>query len=239
MATHLAAALDDLASQGLNWVSFVPAAAGPIPHGCSSESGDGLLLVLSLGATFGEQTLFDDPDVENPFDVRATQLVRAFLSRHFEQCSPATLLYPGEVALDLRAWLAAGRVEYPSFLGTGIRPDCGPWFAVRAAAWVRCDESQRALLEARYPALTGSSPCESCDGKPCLVACPVDALRAGSAHLNVCIEQRTRPGSTCAEQCHARSACPVGSRHRYAEAQMRYHYRNSLLAIQRWRARGE
>jgi len=238
MAKSLSAALDDLASEGLNWVSFVPAADGPIPRGCSNAAGDGLLLVLSLGAAFAEHTNFADSSIENPFDTRATELVRPVLREYFDELAPAVLLYPGSAVLDLRAWMAAGRIEYPSLLGIGIRPDCGPWFAVRAAAWVRIQISQRELLETRYPSLAGDSPCDSCKDKPCLVACPVDALRAGEARLNTCVEHRVQVGSECAERCHARLACPVGQRQRYPDPQLRYHYRNSLSAIVRWKQRG-
>lgn len=238
MGKSLSAALDDLAALGLNWVSFVPAAAGPIPKGCSNEPGDGLLLLLSLGTTFAQQTNFADSPISNPFDVRAAELVRPFLREHFEQLAPASLLYPGPTALDLRAWMVEGRVEYPSLLGIGIRPDCGPWFAVRAAAWVRIEAAHRALVETRYPPLSGSGPCDTCKDKPCLSACPVDALRASEVRLNTCVDHRVQLGSECAERCHARCACPVGRRHRYPDEQMRYHYRYSLNAIVRWKHRG-
>src|SRR5690606_41411682 len=103
MAKSLSAALDDLASEGLNWVSFVPAADGTMRRGCSTAAGDGLLLVLSLGAAFAEHTNFADSSIENPFDTRATELVRPVLREYFDELAPAVLLYPGSAVLDLRA----------------------------------------------------------------------------------------------------------------------------------------
>jgi hypothetical protein len=253
MTDELSKSLDALAASGLNWVTFVPcperdalsavpaSSRGqpppPVPPGCPPQAGYGLLLLLSLGPTFGEHTNYAEAKSLDPFDDRALELTTALLAKHFESSGPAQVLYPGRQVIDLRAWMRVGQVEYPSLLGIGIRPDCGLWFAVRAAAWVRVSPEQRRLLQERYPPLNGVSPCESCSTKPCLDACPVDALRAGAKRLETCVEHRASTGSSCVDRCSSRLACPVGQGYRYPEAQLRYHYGRSLNTIVRWKAR--
>ncbi len=228
--------LTALADQGLNWIAFVPGQLGPTPEGCQERAGNGLLLLLSLGATFGRQTAFAD-ELGHPFDRRATRLAQGFMERHVMPHDPsAKLVYPGPTRLDLRAWLEVGGVQFRSRLGIGIRPDCRPWLAVRAAIWAApCDELRQALLD-RYPPLVGPSPCDDCADKPCLDACPVDAHRLTTGRLERCIEQRLLDHSTCTQRCWSRSACPVGADQRYDEPQMRYHYGVSLRVIRDWKA---
>ncbi len=236
MSEALDQELTKLAAEGLNWLAFVPSELGPTPAGCQANADNGLLLLLSLGPVFGRQTAFRG-GTENPFDQRARSLTQDFVARHLTPHDPAVeLLYPGPAQLDLRAWLQAGAVQFPSRLGIGIRPDCGTWLAVRSAVWVTPPVELRRLLIRRYPPLKGESPCDSCTEKPCLDACPVDAQRLETGRLERCIEQRLVEATPCAERCGSRSACPVGTEYRYGEAQMRYHYGVSLRVIREWKA---
>jgi len=235
--TEIEPALSELASGGLNWIAFVPAGDAATPEGCVPGDGRGLLLFLSLGAAFWERTEVTGSD---PLDARATALTLAFMDRVLRGGDPdCELLYPGDRGLDLRAWLERGQVQHRSRLGTGIRPDCGPWFAVRSAVWARVSPDQQASLRRRYPALLGPSPCEACVETPCVRACPGAALSAkaplGVADLDRCVAHRLREASSCADRCLARLSCPVGAEHRYSDAQLRYHYGRSLRAIRRWK----
>ncbi|MCP3984399.1 MAG: hypothetical protein GY723_08415 [bacterium] len=241
-------ALEDLAREGLNWLAYVPASQGPKPPpGLPASEGRGLLLLLSFGSSFGRRTGFEEGSETDPFDRRSAELAESLLDDWLRPGDPeARRVYPGGPALDLRAWLAAGGVQHDAPIRTGIRPDSGPWLAVRAALWTAIDPGYRQAIARRYPPLgSEASPCVACQRMPCIDACPGGALaplapngevdpQAGG--LDSCIRYRLRPDSPCAERCPARLACPIGSSFRYDDAQLRYHYRVSLRALQAWRA---
>jgi epoxyqueuosine reductase len=230
-------ALATLLDAGISWLSFVPKDQGPNPELCT-EHNAGLLLLLSFGERFASQTAYE-PGVKteaDPFDVRSRQLALDFVAG--AALPAARVVYPGEERLDLRGWLAAARAQYLSPLGTGVRPDCGPWLSVRAALVVTLSDTQRELLAQRFPPLApDGSPCDTCELRPCVTACPGHAVaEVGSFRLMACVEERLREGSSCALSCHARLACPVGTAFRYPEPQLRYHYGISLRMLKQFRA---
>jgi hypothetical protein len=222
----------------MSWVSFVPASQGPNPELCAElDHRAGLLLMLSFGPKFAAQTAYEESaETAHPFDTRSAELARRFAVD--AGLTAARLVYPGDVALDLRGWLAAARVQFSSPLGTGVRPDCGPWLAVRAALVVTLAAAQREALARRFPKLADdASPCAACVERPCMRACPVGAVRdVGNFALHACIDERVRDGSKCGLRCDARLACPVGAAFRYPDAQLRHHYGASLRTIRRYRA---
>lgn len=75
---------------------------------------------------------------------------------------------------------------------------------------------------------TGSRPCDSCAGHPCLSACPVDALNASSG-FNVAACHGfldTSNGTDCMSRgCAARRACPVSAEYGRLEEQSAFHMR--------------
>lgn len=231
-----ARAVEELVSEGISWLSFVPKDLGPDPQLCASQGEHaGLLLLLSFGPRFGAATPYESagPDA-HPFDTRARALALAFAQK--APLPGAELVYPGTKRLDLRAWLGAGRARHVSRLGVGIRPDSGPWLAVRAALATTLSDDQRAFLSRRFPPLSpDSSPCLSCEGTPCVSACPAQAVsEIGAFRVMDCVHERLREGSTCALRCHARLACPVGASYRYPESQLRYHYGISFRSLQKY-----
>jgi hypothetical protein len=232
---ELSRALDALLDAGISWLSFVPKEQGPSPELCGEHGEDaGLLLLLSFGGRFASQTAYEGSEAD-PFDRRSSQLARTFATE--ARLPDARLVYPGEALLDLRAWLTSARAQYSSPLGTGVRPDCGPWLAVRAALVVSLDQRQRELLAERFPPLDpAGSPCDSCKSRPCISACPGHAVaEVGAFKLMACVGERLREDSSCALRCHARLACPVGEAFRYPASQLRYHYGVSLRSLRRWR----
>ena len=234
-----------LSQRGLNWLAFVPRGQGPAPVDAVSEAdGSGLLIFASLGPTFGSQTDFANATVSDPFDARSRELVAAFQDRLCAWAPrPFELLYPGSTPLDLRRFLEAGNVQFRSPIGIGIRPDCGPWLAVRAASWTVLTDSELSTLRRRYPPLRDEqNPCLSCEGTPCVSTCPAGAVSAPTMappmpakSLERCLSQRLAEDSDCALACLSRSACPVGRDYRYPAAQLRYHYGVSLATIRRYR----
>ncbi|MDM8164721.1 ferredoxin [Roseovarius sp.] len=70
------------------------------------------------------------------------------------------------------------------------------------------------------------SPCESCETRPCLTACPVDAFASGSYDVAACKADLDRPGNDCMTRgCAVRRACPVSQGHGRLEAQSAFHMR--------------
>lgn len=226
-----------LATEGLNWLAYADADAGPADP--AIEAHQGVLLFLGLGGTFGERTAYDG-GTANPFDERALELVAPFIEQvllTYDQ--QARLVYPQTATrVNLMAWLTAAKAQYPSRLGIGIRPDCGTWFAVRAAVVTQLPEAARHWLREHYPPLDAAvTPCDECRDRPCESACPASAV-GPSFNLEGCMTQRLTADSVCADRCAARLACPVGANSRYAMPLLRYHYGVSLGMLRRWANRG-
>lgn len=139
-------------------------------------------------------------------------------------------------------WALRSGTVFQSPIGMLIDPKFGLWHAYRGALLF-----EEALdLPPRAKAL---SPCESCDDKPCLTACPVGAFTevfpgevgTGSPSGNTTRKSTDDPmrrydvaacaghlatdeGRSCLTGgCAARNACPVGREHRYEPDQMRFH----------------
>ena len=69
-------------------------------------------------------------------------------------------------------------------------------------------------------------PCETCDGQPCLMACPVDALSAGKGYdVAAChgFLDSAAGGDCMAGGCRARRACPVSQSYGRLAAQSAFH----------------
>lgn len=220
-----------LQEQGLNWFAY----ATP-PENTETKPGTGLFLALSLGTTFAEQTAYDSPAAQNPFDERAVALLEPLLAHLRIFDARAQVVYPSNSSsINLMSWLTAARIQYPSLLGIGLRPDCGTFFAVRAAIETRLPEEGRVWLAQRFPQLpSAASPCDTCEEQPCRSACPAAAV-ADPFNLERCISHRLIEASSCAHSCSARLACPVGAGSRYSVAQTRYHYDVSLRMLRRWK----
>lgn len=128
---------------------------------------------------------------------------------------------------------ALGRVAgwtNPSPVGLDITDEFGLWFAYRAVV----------ATNAELPvssAATRQSPCVSCQGKPCIDACPAGAVGASGLDGEKCMTFRLAVGSACADRCLARLACPVAPEHRYTLEQVQYHYGLSLETIRSWSER--
>jgi epoxyqueuosine reductase QueG len=103
----------------------------------------------------------------------------------------------------------------------------GSWFAYRVVVLADTE------FEPTSP-LTAASPCHSCTEKPCLSACPAEALEHGDFSLKLCIDYRLREHSQCKAQCLARLACPIAPEHRYSMEQINYHYGRSMQTIEEY-----
>lgn len=223
--------------EGMNWFAFADASLGPTSPAIGAHQG--LLLVLSLGRAFAERTSYAPPLGNDPFDERSLNLVEPLLRDHFLRWDPAAhVVYPQQSSsINLLVWLAAAKAQYTSRLGIGLRPDCGTWFAVRAAIVTHLPMDVREWIAGRFPPLPDApSPCETCVDRPCEPVCPASAVTS-PFDLTKCINQRLTEGSVCAQGCAARLACPVGAEYRYSASQMDYHYGVSLRMLRRWTGR--
>ncbi|MDP3338931.1 MAG: ferredoxin [Frigidibacter sp.] len=70
-------------------------------------------------------------------------------------------------------------------------------------------------------------PCEACEARPCLTACPAGALTGRGYDVPACHEFLSGPsGADCLDRgCAVRRACPVSAGHARLQVQSAYHMR--------------
>jgi len=134
----------------------------------------------------------------------------------------ATALFPfgGPPYQPFVSWaLACGRV-WQSPVSLMIHDDAGLFLSFRGALAF----AERLDL----PALVGNSPCETCADKPCLTACPANALTPESYNVPTChawLDEKR--GKTCLEGgCLVRRACPVSQSYGRLAEQSAHHMRH-------------
>lgn len=132
----------------------------------------------------------------------------------------ATALFPfgGPPFLPFQRWAQKAEPVAPSPLGILIHPNWGLWHAYRGA--LAFGEVLELPAPDRRP-----SPCDSCSGKPCLSACPVDAFGPAGYDVPACVMHiASSVGADCMGfGCRARRACPIGAEHRYGPDQAHFH----------------
>jgi hypothetical protein len=132
----------------------------------------------------------------------------------------ATALFPfgGPPYLPFQRWAMRAEPVAQSPLGLLIHPDYGLWHSFRGAL---------GFAEAiEIPEVAkAASPCESCEARPCLSACPVGAFSPGRYDVEACAAHlRSVEGNSCVSGgCRARRACPVGHGFSYAREQAAFH----------------
>jgi len=68
---------------------------------------------------------------------------------------------------------------------------------------------------------SGTSPCDDCDDKPCMAACPVGAMDGGY-DVPRC-KSHIETDATCRAGCRVRLACPVSKSYPRDPAQTAFH----------------
>ena len=120
--------------------------------------------------------------------------------------------------LPFQRWALKADDVTVSPLGILIHPVYGLWHAYRGALafeeWLDLPPRPRS-----------ANPCETCVGRPCLAACPVDAFEPGHYDVKGCRTHVSGPdGGACRDGgCLARLACPVGRARAYGSEQMAFH----------------
>lgn len=186
-------------------------------HPGGGEAGlDGIgtvLLVGNAGGAMWEAFAPHAGEGANPLDEWTRRVLDPIA-----ECFHARTAFPfGPEAPPFQRWALRAETLYASPLGILIHPRFGLWHAYRGALLF----TGRLALPDRS---ADPNPCENCDGKPCLSACPVGAFEVGRYDVASCAAHVAAPSSDCLDcGCHARRACPVGRDYRYGEEQVRFH----------------
>jgi hypothetical protein len=220
-----------LAEQGLNLMAVFDCQSEPVASLLGDRVYDAeryLILLGNGGPNFWRALQAQaQADSNDPVDTFSRALAVRFVEQYLQ--ANARVLYPDEQSLPLQQLGALAGWHHPSPLGVGIHADYGLWFAYRAA--VLTDAPLKPTVWPQTES-ANKSPCDRCATKPCLSACPGQALNASNPlDLTRCLAWRKTPDSSCATTCLARLACPVGAEQRYDQAQIRYHYGRSLASL--------
>jgi len=156
----------------------------------------------------------------DPLDTWTRRVVDAIAGRF-----GSTAVYPfdGPPYPPFQTWAMGAEAVTQSPVGPLIHPKYGLWHAYRAALCFTA-----ALDLPNQP--DNPPPCQSCEDKPCLAACPADVFRDGGYDVPACtghITGEDRAGCMGAG-CAARRACPFGSEYVHEPAQARFHMEKFL-----------
>ena len=210
-----------LATHGLNLVAVLDKARAQLD--VLAQPSARLVLIGNGGSAFWQAFISSGTRGDHPVDAFSRKLAVRFAEEYLQ--TPALVLYPGPSQLPLQQLGALAGWHHPSPLGIGIHPEYGLWFAYRAVLLVHAD------LPSSRP-VQDTSPCTDCQDRPCLQACPAQALaEPGKPDVDRCLSWRLQTESSCARSCLARLACPVGIKHRYTDEQIQYHYGHSLVTL--------
>ncbi|MGE5491014.1 MAG: hypothetical protein ACM31P_07035 [Actinomycetota bacterium] len=163
---------------------------------------------------------------EDPIDDFTVQMVK----RWFSDSQPNNrfrIIYPGSQAIGLQRLGQLAGWHSSSPFRVGVDAEWGSWYAYRAVV----------LADTRFEPtrpVERTSPCLTCDGRPCVAACPAQALAGNEFGFEKCAAYRLQPESACRDKCLARVGCPVGSSHRYSDEQLRHSYSRSLRYLKQY-----
>lgn len=220
-----------------------------------ADTGFSQLILLGHGGTdlwkaIAEQgTDIDSPDPVDDYTLKslsawfnARHIKHSFLYPmlpHAHTAADKSALKPIHVPLQTLGLLAGWHHSSP--MKVGINRQWGLWYAYRAVVLAdstfpadKQNVEGSSLERVNNSAAVSSSPCDTCSSKPCISACPADALSEGTLRFERCAAFRLQPNSPCAQRCLAREACPVAVEHRYSTQQIQYHYSRSLETLKRY-----
>lgn len=150
----------------------------------------------------------------NSLDTWSKQLIRP-LEEEFD----ATAYFPSDPPWQpFQRWAMQAEGLKPSPLGILIHPQYGLWHGYRGALGFS--------FQIDAPVTQANHPCDTCTEKPCLTACPVNAISVTGFHVPACrtyLASGSGKKSCMISGCLARDACPVGERFRYPPEQLKFH----------------
>jgi len=164
-------------------------------------------------------------DSAEPIDSFSVETVRRWFAEALAGCS-FEIIYPASQRRaplqklgELAGW------HHASPFKVGINARWGSWFAYRVVAVA--DSALEPTQKTANP-----SPCHSCLQKPCITACPANALSGDDTSLKPCLSYRLTENSRCRDRCLSRISCPVAAEHAYSMQQLNYHYARSMQSIE-------
>ncbi len=189
------------------------------------ESKPALVLVGNIGSSywpvFSQSPEFLDGEA-HPLDRWSQRVAEAIAAE-----LPVEPVYPfqGPPYYPFQQWAQRAEALEQSPIGVMIHPDYGLWHSYRFALL----GTEFEVDQARSP---GASPCISCDAKPCLHRCPVDAFDANGYDVERCASHlRQTPQAEChSSGCLARYACPIAPDLSYVAEQGQFHLQAFLNA---------
>ena len=129
----------------------------------------------------------------------------------------AKAVYPFDQPYQpFQQWARAAGGGHQSPLGLSIHGEYGLWHAYRAALLFPVEFDMPRLR-------AGAHPCESCEAKPCLSACPVSAFDGRNYDVAACAQHLHSDNICMAGGCLARLACPIGKAYTYEKPQIQFH----------------
>lgn len=152
----------------------------------------------------------DGPD---PLDTWSKSLIRPLA----EQVGAAAYFPSDPPWQPFQQWAMKAEGLKSSPLGILIHPQFGLWHGYRGALGFPFAIENSPEAE---------HPCESCADKPCVSACPVNAVSLSGFDIPRCRAYLASDAgkATCmVSGCVARNACPVGARYRYPPKQLEFH----------------
>lgn len=122
--------------------------------------------------------------------------------------------------LPFQRWAYLAEGLRPSPLGLLIHPVFGLWHAYRGAIIFAHQNLEQVPVKLMHP-------CDTCEEKPCLSACPVEAFSSIGYDVEKCRDHLdSEAGQRClADGCLSRLACPIGTEFQYSADQMQFHMR--------------
>jgi ferredoxin len=202
----------------VDYVDVVAALAptGMVARGGFLEAPDRTIVVIgNVGGAMWPSFRAAEQAVDDPLDTW-TRSVLAPIAVSLG----ADFVHPSDEPFQpFQQWAQRAEGITQSPIGILIHPEYGLWHAYRGAFLFPF------VLAGLPQPISAPSPCLSCEGQPCLSACPVGAFTIGNYDADACrahVRARTEP--KCIEAgCAARLACPIGTEHRYGPDQMNFH----------------
>jgi len=137
--------------------------------------------------------------------------------------------FDGPPYLPFQRWAAEAASSGRSPLMLHIHPTYGLWHAYRFALALPAgvnDPQSLYPVEHAQTVKPAVDICASCDGQPCLQACPVRAFDGQTFLPDACCAHLKTPAgqSSCMQSgCAARRACPVGRPYQYEPEHAAFH----------------
>ncbi|WP_444995160.1 hypothetical protein [Aliikangiella sp. IMCC44359] len=192
---------------------------------CSDIDKYSQLLIIGHGGNrmwqaFGES----EKEPLNPIDNFSLNHVTAYLDKQ-SGVESYQAIYPGGQFFGLQQLGKILGWHHDSPFRVGINSQWGSWFAYRVVMLTKSKYQPTAVQRTE-------SPCLQCNQRPCVNACPANALSENDFALSDCLSYRESANSSCRDKCLARMACPVGKQHQYSIEQINYHYSQSMNIIE-------